>query len=247
MAWYKEWFGTRYYTLLYGHRDQHDAQHWVTAILQRLQLRPGQALLDLGCGRGRHAAGFARAGVDVTGIDLSEASIREARAFVPQAHFFVHDMREPFATGRFDAVVCLFTSLGYSGSREDDQRALDNAALALRPGGWLVLDLLNGAYVRHALVGMECLFEKGVRFTIDRCVEGDDIVKRIDVDDHGEVHHFTERVHAWSATEVLGLVKHAGLVPDEPTAGPDPAPFDPERSPRIVVWARKPLPAVPEP
>ncbi len=239
MPWYKEWFGTRYYKLLYGHRDEDDARAWVDAIVRRCGLCAGLDLLDMGCGRGRHARWFADHGLRVTGIDLSAESIKEAHERIPSADFRVHDMREVFATDRFDVVVCLFTSLGYSASRDDDQRVIDAAAVALRSGGWFVLDLLNGVTVRKELVEEECQMEGGVRFTIQRKVMGDEIVKTITVDDHGCAHRFTERVHAWTQEEVRAMLERAGLRIEEITDGPKPEPFDPISSERIVAWARK--------
>ncbi len=247
MAWYKEWFGTRYYKLLYGHRDEQDARAWVDVIVQRGALEPGMQLLDLGCGRGRHARLFAEHGLQVTGIDLSSASIDDARSEGPGVEFHVHDMRKPFARERFDAVVCLFTSLGYSEDRAHDQQAMENAALALVPGGLLVLDLLNGALVREGLVEEECQRSGSVFFTIRRCVEGNDIVKRISVSEGGEQQQFMERVHAWTRPEVCTMVEATGLRIESVTEGPEPLPFDDARSPRIVVWARKPSPAGAEP
>jgi SAM-dependent methyltransferase len=241
MAWYKEWFGTRYYKLLYGHRGEGDARTWVDTIVQRAGLHAGHELLDMGCGRGRHAQRFEEHGLRVTGIDLSEGSIADARTDVPGVSFHVHDMRVPFAADRFEAVVCLFTSLGYSSDRNDDQLAVNAAALALKPGGSFVLDLLNGAIVRHDLVQEECQVEEGVRFTLKRFLEGDTIVKDIHVDDMGCSHRFVERVHAWTADEVCSLIQRAGLQLQELTNGPDPVPFDPLTSERIVAWARKPL------
>ncbi len=240
MAWYTEWFGTRYYKLLYGHRDEDDARAWANAILLRSGCGPGAELLDMGCGRGRHARWFAANGLKVTGIDLSTESIQEARSECPDATFTVHDMRTTFAQGRFDLVVCLFTSLGYSADRSDDQRAVDAAARALKPGGLFVLDLLNGAIVRRELVQEDCQMESEVRFSLQRRVEGDTIIKDIHVDDHGCSHRFTERVHAWTVDEVRAMVGRSGLSVEAVTDGPEPAPFDPQVSDRIVVWARKP-------
>lgn len=240
MAWYTAWFGTRYYKLLYGHRDEADARAWAEAILHRARLKAGDALLDMGCGRGRHARWFAAHGLKVTGIDLSEESIQDARRECPEATFVVHDMRIAFAQDRFDAVICLFTSLGYSADRIDDQRAVETAAAALRSGGLFVLDLLNGAIVRKDLVEENCQMEGDVRFTMQRRVEGDTIIKDIHVDDQGCSHRFTERVHAWTVDEVRSMVLNAGLLVEAVTDGPDPEPFNNASSDRIVIWGRKP-------
>jgi SAM-dependent methyltransferase len=238
--WYTTWFCTPYYKLLYGHRDENDASTWVDGIVQRLDLRKGDALLDMACGRGRHVAGFEQKGLKVTGIDLSRESIQEARARCPQAELFVHDMRRTLATGGFQAVVCLFTSLGYSTDREDDQRSVNAAAEALAPGGALVLDLMNTARVRKELVAEEHLEAEGVRFHITRTLENSTVVKRIHVLDGEDELRFVERVHAFTPVEVDLLMERAGLRIFDRTDGPPFGPFDTDTSERLVIWARKP-------
>ncbi|MBL8003316.1 MAG: class I SAM-dependent methyltransferase [Flavobacteriales bacterium] len=242
MAWYRTWFGTPYYKLLYGHRDHDDAQAWVRTILGRTGAAPGAAVLDMACGRGRHARWFVDAGCRVTGIDLSEESIAEAKREVPDADFRVHDIRMPFADRQFDLVVCLFTSLGYSADVDDDRRALRAAFAALRPGGWFVLDFMNTARVLKELVEAECVRSGGIRFTITRGLEQGQLVKRIAVKDGEEEHLFEERVAALMPEQVEALVRDAGFVVHERTDGPDPEPFDAARSHRLVVWAQRPLP-----
>ena len=49
-------------------------------FLERLKLEPGQTLLDVGCGAGQIALPAARAGVNVTGVDLAANQIEQARA-----------------------------------------------------------------------------------------------------------------------------------------------------------------------
>jgi SAM-dependent methyltransferase len=241
MAWFEDWFCTPYYAMLYGHRDRSDAAAWVRVIMERAPIHEGDQVLDMACGRGRHAAHLCALGVKVTGIDLSPASIADARKLIPEGHFEVHDMRVPFAHGRFDAVICLFTSLGYSNDRSDDQRAVNAAFTALKAGGVFVLDLLNGNIVRKELVKEESQVEGPVRFTIKRAVEGNDIVKHIHVEDLDGSHDFMERVHAWTVEEVRRMIETAGFALNEITDGPEPTPFDPATSERIVVWARKPI------
>ena len=240
MGWFNGWFGTRWYGLLYGHRNTEDAAELAKPIMEMGGLMAGDSLLDMGCGRGRHAEVFAKAGLQVTGIDLSDASIECARSSVPDARFEVFDIREPFALDMFDAVVCLFTSLGYSGDRNDDQRALDAAAKALKPGGLFVLDLLNGTHVAPNLVPFEVQEISGVRFTIHRTVEHGEIIKKITVEEHGGQHEFEERVHAWQFEEVAAMLTRAGLIVECWTDGTCLAPFHPDRSDRMVAWTRKP-------
>ena len=238
--WYTTWFGTPYYKLLYGHRDEQEAEAWVTELLSRVGLPEGSTILDIACGRGRHARCFANAGMRVTGIDLSEESIREARVNCAEGVFHVHDMREPFAMGTFDMAVCLFTSLGYSTDRADDQRGMNAAARALKPGGRFVLDLMNTTRVCRELVGSERVEAEGATFDIERSMEGRDIVKRIHVRDGENDLRFVERVHAFELQEIENIVERAGLRIFDRTDGPPFTAFDVHSAERLVIWAEKP-------
>jgi len=240
MAWFKHWFGTRYYALLYGHRDVEDARAWTQAILGRWRLQPGSRLLDLACGRGRHAHFFAEAGLQVVGIDISEASIAEARKAVPNAEFTVHDMREPFRPGSFDAVCCLFTSLGYFAALDDDRAVFRAVYAALKPGGCFVLDFMNSDMAVRELVAEERLAKGGVGFTLRRSCENAVLVKYITVHDGAEVHHFEERVQALTPAQLETMARDAGFEIEDRTNGPELLSFDPLRSQRFVLWMRKP-------
>lgn len=240
MGWYRHWFGTRYYSLLYGHRDDADAAEWVAGILGRWQLPAGSSVLDLACGRGRHVRHFMEKGLRTTGVDISEASIADARTLLPGADLRVGDMREPVAHGAFDGICCLFTSLGYFDTKADDQQVFDAVATALKPGGRFVLDFMNTACVLRDLVGEERVEREGVLFHIQRQLVDDVLVKRITVTDGNEVHRFEERVQALRPVELEAMAVNAGLVIEETTDGPTWDPFDAQRCARFVLWARKP-------
>lgn len=240
MGWYKHWFGTRYYTLLYGHRDDADAAEWVRTILGRWRLDPGARVLDLACGRGRHVKHFVKGGFDTTGVDISRESIEDARALVPRAAFHVADMRTVVAREAFDGICCLFTSLGYFTTKQDDQLVFDAVAASLKPKGRFVLDFMNTEAVVRDLVAQEELHRDGVGFTIRRELVDEIIVKRIAVTDGDQQHQFEERVQALRPDELIAMAEAAGLVVERLTDGPVPVPFDPQRSDRFVLWAYKP-------
>lgn len=236
MGWFKHWFGTRYYSLLYGHRDEDDASRWVDVILQRWQLAQGAELLDLACGRGRHARFFADSGLLVTGVDISVESIQEAQRTVPDATFAVHDMRETYRVKAFDGVCCLFTSMGYFNDIADDQKVFRSVAEALVPGGRFVIDFMNTELVLRELVAEETLVVENVEFRITRSLQDGIIVKRILVIDDGAEHRFEEHVQALSPAELEAMALEAGFSIDARTDGPEPTPFDPQRSQRYVLW-----------
>jgi SAM-dependent methyltransferase len=124
-----------------GRRAETPAE--VDALVNLLGLAPPARILDLPCGFGRHSAELARRGFAVTGVDLHEPYLAEARAAAPGVEWIRADMREFRRPGAFDAVLNLFTSFGYFEDPEDDRRVARNALESLRPGGTFLIDLVG--------------------------------------------------------------------------------------------------------
>ena len=111
--WFASWFDTPYYHILYKERDDHEAEFFMNSLTSFLKLPKKAEILDLACGKGRHAIYLNELGYDVTGIDLSAASIEFAKKFeTDKLHFAIHDMSISYPK-KFDAVFNLFTSFGY--------------------------------------------------------------------------------------------------------------------------------------
>src|SRR5436190_18774056 len=101
--WFKDWFNSPYYHQLYFNRDEHEASAFINKLIDHLQPPVGSKMLDVACGKGRHSLQLATKGFDVTGIDLSEDSIREALQYESETlHFYQHDMRREFWINYFD-------------------------------------------------------------------------------------------------------------------------------------------------
>ena len=98
-----------------------------------------RTLLDVGCGTGRHLRHL-QAWYDVIGVDLDNAMLNEARKHVPGTRLVQGDMRTLDLGDRFDAVTCLFSSVGYMKDVEELDAAVGAMARHLEPGGVLVLD-----------------------------------------------------------------------------------------------------------
>lgn len=101
---------------------------------------PGaSSLLDVACGTGAHLE-YLRSRYQVAGLDIEPAMLAQARTRLPGVELFDADMRS-FSLGRhFDAVICLFSSVGYMASTEELDTAIGNMAAHLVPGGVLVVD-----------------------------------------------------------------------------------------------------------
>lgn len=145
--WYRDFFLGDYRGFWHPQDDPERDVREVEGALALLGLEPGQKVLDLACGQGRHCVELARRGLAVTGLDLSESLLDEARRRTADAGLDVRyvqaDMREiPFVV-EFDAIINMFTAFGYLESDEEDLKVLRAAARALKPAGALLLDLSN--------------------------------------------------------------------------------------------------------
>jgi SAM-dependent methyltransferase len=112
------------------------------AELHRLvqERRPGAAtLLDVACGTGAHLAHLAR-WYATAGADIAPAMLAEARRRCPGIDLVEVDMRALALDRRVDAVLCLFSAVGYMPSAADLDAAIAAMARHLTPGGVLVVD-----------------------------------------------------------------------------------------------------------
>jgi SAM-dependent methyltransferase len=112
-------------------------------------LAAGASVADIGCGSGLLARRLHAAGFEVRGFDASPAMIELARKHAPGARFEVRGLPTGAPAGSdtglppSDAVVSTGHVLNYLDSRADLARALGELALAVRPGGLLLIDLMT--------------------------------------------------------------------------------------------------------
>ncbi|MBA3706584.1 MAG: methyltransferase domain-containing protein [Bacteroidetes bacterium] len=200
--WYKNWFDSPYYHILYKHRDYYEAESFIDNLLHFLKPAAGSRFLDLGCGKGRHSIYLNKKGYPVIGIDLSTESIAHASQFQNDSlQFYVHDMRKSFRINYFNYVLNLFTSFGYFENQQDNIDAIDAVNRALKSKGIFVLDFLNIHKVVSKMIEEETQIVDDITFHISRSIENKFIVKNIHFSDQGAAYHFQERVKMLSLTD----------------------------------------------
>lgn len=239
--WFETWFDTNYYHELYQHRDEEEARVFIATMVMYLELRAGERVMDLACGKGRHSRELQKHSLEVVGIDLSKNSIEEAKIYESEEMVFdIHDMRKSLTKfGKFDAIFNIFTSFGYFNSREEDVKSLKNVSKALLTGGQFVQDYINAESVL-ANLPEEGNKEIGhLHFYWKKYLDNGYIVKDIEVSDEGEIHQFQERVKIYSIEELKQIHKEAGLNVVAEFGAYELDPFDAKTSPRIILVSEK--------
>ncbi len=132
-------------------RARHHQQE-VTTVIERFKPR---SVLDAGCGTGLTAMLFAKQGVSTVGLDrlrpmLAEAKKKYDNLHLPLEFRYGHFERLPkYLHGRFDLVVCLANSIAGVSSPSNLRKALRGFSAVLKPGGKLVLQMLNHAAMKE--------------------------------------------------------------------------------------------------
>lgn len=210
--WFAEWFDSPYYHILYKSRDEQEARKTLDHLLQALDLPAEGTLLDLACGKGRHARYLAEKGFRVTGLDISESSIAQAREFEHDGlEFYQHDMRKPFRNNYFDGVMNMFTSFGYFKTEHEHLLAMQNISRNLRPGGQFLLDYFNSTLVESQLVLQDEKMIDGITFHLNRKIEDGYVLKTIDFQANGRHLEFTEAVRLYHLADFERLFEQSGL------------------------------------
>lgn len=191
----------------------------IARLIDLLALPAGARVLDCPCGQGRHAHLLAEHGYLVDGVDYSRTLLAQARGRGTGAalRYTRADMRRLPArwTGRFDAVVNLFTSFGFFAEPRDDVRVLSEFARVLRPGGIFVWhgasrDGVSARFLPRDwwITGDDTLIAHERSF--------DPLSGQLTVQSHWRgpkrAGHRTHRIRLYTATRLAELCHAAGLI-----------------------------------
>ncbi|MDY6918167.1 MAG: class I SAM-dependent methyltransferase [Chloroflexota bacterium] len=244
-AWHEQdefWAKWAPYLFPEGRWEQTDSE--VTSLVSLLGIAPGDSILDLCCGPGRHSLELARRGFSVTGVDRTESYLEQARGRAAGeglgAEFIGDDMRTFCRPETYDAVVSLFTSFGYFEDIDQDRQVATNVYRSLRDGGAFLIDLMGKEVLAR-------IFREREWFEVDDMLvlhehrmsadwgwlENRWIMIR---DGRREEHTVSHRIY--SAVELSALLRGCGFDDVEVYGNLSRVPYD-HRAWRLVVVAHK--------
>jgi 2-polyprenyl-3-methyl-5-hydroxy-6-metoxy-1,4-benzoquinol methylase len=218
--WWEGYFDQTFVSLYRDFLTPERTEREVAGLREMVALPPGGEVLDVACGWGRHSVSLARAGFRVTGLDLSETLLargrKRAAAAGVKVDFVRGDMREIPWRGRFDAVLSLYSSLGYFLSDDEDLRVLRGAREALRPDGVFVMETMHRDHIVGDYAARDWWeTDDGLTVWVEREFDAVDGVSRewtrwSKGAKSGEKYH---ELRIRTATEWDRLLRQAGLVP----------------------------------
>lgn len=214
------------------HQQPQHVKARVDGMARLLDLEPRSRILDLCCGLGQESVELAGRGHRVLGVDLTEDALRAARGASKGTGLFCHflkaDMRNIPYTGEFDAVLLRHPSFGHYPRERDDLRALEGIRKALKPGGRLLMKLINREWVIRRL--SHSGHEHGLTFDFaSGRLEG--------YRPRGEI-RAPSSLRLYALTELLRLLNAAGLTAKLVSGRLDGSPYDLEAFHMIVLAER---------
>ena len=108
-------------------------------FIQKHKKSKGNYLLDVACGTGIHA-GYLSKYYKIEGLDLDSRMLSVARKKYPKIRFTKGDMTSFELNRQFDAVTCLFSSIGYARTKNNLRKAIKTMSKHLLPGGVLLVE-----------------------------------------------------------------------------------------------------------
>jgi 2-polyprenyl-3-methyl-5-hydroxy-6-metoxy-1,4-benzoquinol methylase len=137
-----------------SHRWAHHTDKEAALIRSYCSLQTGQAVLDFGCGPGRHSFALATMGLNVVGVDYIEDFIDSASDGAGQLQgssptFIVGDCRNVVLGRQFDAAICLCDVIGTYAENSENLRILENIATHLKPDGRALISVMNYELTEH--------------------------------------------------------------------------------------------------
>jgi SAM-dependent methyltransferase len=242
MDWYKEWFNDEEYLSVYSHRDNAEAQKLIDLILQVNKPFQKSKILDLACGNGRHSIELAKKGFCITGVDLSEMLLNEAKKnrdlLGLKIDFIQADMRNLNIFEYFDGAINLFTSFGYFEEDIDNEKVIAQISNSLKNNGWFVIDFFNSNFILNNFTPMDKRVSGNLEILQNREIRNNRIIKTISIIKDGIQKNYLESVRLYKLENFEIFFKSHSLTITHVFGDYNGSDYT-ENSERMIIFGRK--------
>lgn len=215
--WTKDYFDAWYGELILDTISPEVTQEQGLLLIKLLELAPEKKVIDLGCGKGRHALYLSREGYQVTALDFCSVYLDQLKTKKEEENLPISiiemDMRNWVETESYDAAYLMFTSFGYFSDSENEQ-LLQNIASSLKKHGRLVIDIENRDYIVKFFIHEKwrekengLLLERHKFFPLTSILS----TKRIMIQTNNEKRVAFRQYRLYSAHELVAIAEKAGL------------------------------------
>ena len=213
--WWREFFP--YFQNLFDITVPGDAAKMTSYIIRKLGLKAGDSFLDCPCGNGRISIPLAKKGIKVSGVDITRSYLDKLsqgnKKLKLPVKIIEMDMRRINFDSQFDAAGNIWTSFGYFDKESDNQLVLNKLYKALKPGGKMLLHVLNRDWIikHYTPYG---LLELGDLKVVDKrrfdCKTSINISQwHFFKSGHEEVYESRIRMYSWH--ELYNMMQRAGF------------------------------------
>jgi SAM-dependent methyltransferase len=239
--WFKYWFNSHHYFLLYQNRDEQEAKLFFDLIRRNIPIQSDWKILDFCCGYGRLSKVIVKEGYSVTGLDLSENFIKhaleESKKENLQIEFVQCDARNFNEIEKYNLGISFFTSFGYFSDEENDL-TFKNLAKSITKSGWIVFDYFNPEFVLKNLNEKESFEVNGFKIDIVKRIEDKRIIKHIKINSIERSEEYLESVRIYTLEELNVFFNKNGLEVEK-IFGDYLGNELNGNSPRIIIFAQK--------
>ncbi|MCJ7649889.1 MAG: class I SAM-dependent methyltransferase [Candidatus Lokiarchaeota archaeon] len=127
------------YDLIYEFLDYEKTAKKIKKLILKIKKTKENTLLDMACGTGKHLS-YLKKDFKCTGVDISDQMLDVARKNYTDIRFIQADMMELDLKEKFDAITCLFSSIGYVKTYKNLKKTIHNFANHLKQGGVIIIE-----------------------------------------------------------------------------------------------------------
>jgi SAM-dependent methyltransferase len=139
---------SEYYNLLYEDKNYQEEYTYISELIKKYGNDINKNVLDIGCGTGKHLSFFKKNGYTVSGVDISENMISEARKYLKEDDDLICSRASEFKFNKkFETIISLFHVMSYQTENNELEKVFQNVSAHLADGGLFIFDFWYGPAV----------------------------------------------------------------------------------------------------